>query len=285
MDTPSFKDYEEADEFMYKRFRDALNRLKNANTHEERISALKSSNLIEGINFEEILVGDRKIKDYEEYQRVKKLVFNFFNFITEERKINLIQAFYKDNFHSSVENFTMILIGDLFKTLQTINNEKVQSYLILNIFRTIYELNLKDTFFIYKEILEKKNKEAKKASDYSFRDLEIEFMDYPEIEKIAEYFRNDLRNPIAHEEWFLNEKIVYMRNKEEIKKYDLDIIASEIHELLFFRVAVLSCLMKNYDKIVEKINTPEQIKALIKNLEDYIGVIKNKYPNKNFDIT
>jgi len=158
MDMPSFKDYEEADEFMYKRFRDTLNRLKNANTHEERINALKSFSLIEGINIEEIPVGDRKIRDYEDYKKVKKLVFNFFNFIAEKRKMNLIQAFYKDNFHSSVENFTMILIGDLFKTLQTLDNEKVQSYLILNIFRTIYELNLRDTFFIYKEILEKKIK-------------------------------------------------------------------------------------------------------------------------------
>jgi hypothetical protein len=121
-------------------------------------------------------------------------------------------------------------------------------------------------------------KQQKKTFDfYKLEMFKEEFKDYSKIDEIIEYFKNDIRNPIAHEDWFVKNGWVWTKNKGQEQKQDMMNISKQIYELFFFRVALSNYLLEKYRNFAKCIQvTPQKVNEFISNLKIKIKELKTK---------
>jgi hypothetical protein len=112
-------------------------------------------------------------------------------------------------------------------------------------------------------------KQNKKTNDFYYIDtFKTEFNDYSKIDDLLNYFKNDIRNPIAHENWFVKDGWVWTKNKGVEKKQDMLEISKQIYNLFYFRVALSTYLLEKYKDFAKNKNiTPEEITKLIEGIK------------------
>lgn len=273
MGIPNFQTKEESDTFLVKTYEEIIKKVEQASSYQEKEKILKEFE-ISKLNAENTLFKNEKIKDNENYKKIKKTIYEFLEWIEKERKVNVFNIIYKDNFYIKNEGFKFPVIANLLSLIPQAELG-VKIYLILNTFRTVYELNLKNLVIILDNLLKESGRPTKKF--YDFRDIDKEFSDYPNIQEIKKYFANDIRNPIAHEDWFLENNLIKMKDKGIEKNFSVEEIFLQIHDLFFFKVAIKSYVLEGCEKIIkEKDLIPHQINSLIDIFKKKMKEIKNK---------
>lgn len=271
MEIPNFKTQEEADTFLIKTFEEIIENVEQAQSHKEKEKILKEFDMTR-LNPEEQSMGVKKIKDDKNYQKIKKDLYELFEWIEKERKVNVFNLVYKNKFLIKNQNFKFPLILNLINNFLQTTKLDVKIFLLLNIFRMVYELNLKNLIVILDNILKDSKRPIKKF--YDFEDIYNEFRAYPHINIIKSYFANDIRNPIAHEDWLLENNQIVIKDKVE-RIFSMEELSLQIYELFFFRVALQSYIIEKFDKW-EKPFTPQQINSLLDGFKKKIEEIKKK---------
>ena len=273
MEISNFKTEEEADTFLIKIYEEIIEKIEQTSSYTEKEKILKEFDILK-LNSENALFGAEKIKDNEDYKKTKKIIYKFLEWIEKERKVDVFKIIYKDSFYIKNQNFKFPLIANLLKLIPQSKLE-VKVYLILNTFRTTYELNLRNLIVILDNLLRNSGRPTKKF--YEFKDFYEEFSDYLNIQDIKKYFANDIRNPIAHEDWILENNLIKMKDKGIEKSFSIRELSSQIYELFFFRVAIQSYVMEGCKRLIETKNlTPQQIDSMIDIFKEKIEDIKNK---------
>ena len=269
---PQFTDPNQAKSYLAEIFKKLIEDIEKARTHKEKVKIMKEFDMAQ-FNAEDPLLNNKKVRDYPEYQKAKSLVYDFFNWVENQKGVDVFKASNDDKFFNEMQGDKTLMIAMLIQTLNFLPQE-LQAYFILNIFRTAYELNFKNMTLILHEHLKKQNK---KTSDFYYMDkFKTEFSNYSKIDELMEYFKNDMRNPIAHEDWFVKNCWVLTRNKGQEQKQDMIEISKQIYELFYFRVALTTYLLEQYKNFAKDKNiTPEHIskfidgiKIKLKELED-----------------
>ena len=269
---PNFTSPEQANEWLIVKFEDILKKMEGARNHEEKVKFMKEFDMQE-LKAENQPLGDKQVKDYPEYQKAKSLVYDFFDWVEKQKGINIFKASYENPFFNEMQGNKTLSIAMIIQILPLLPIE-LQAYFILNIFRTTYELNFKNMALILHESLKKQGEKT-----FDFYDLDIfkrEFQDYPMLNELLEYFKNDLRNPIAHEDWFVKNGWVWTKNKGQEQKQDMNEISRQIHELFYFRVALSTYLIDGYRDFAKNIQvTPQQVNDFVTNIKAKMEEIKN----------
>ncbi len=270
---PQFTNTEEAKIYLINVFKKVISDIEQAKTHQEKVKIMKEFDMTE-FNAEEQLLNGKKVRDYQEYQKAKSLVDDFFNWIEKQKKISILKASHEDKFFNEMQGNKTFMIALLIQILSQLPNQDLQAYFILNIFRTTYELNFKNMALILNEYLKKQSK--KTSNFYKIDTLKDEFSDYSRIDELMNYFRNDMRNPVAHEDWFVKSGWVWTKNKGAEKRQDMMEISKQIYELFYFRVALTTYMLNSYkDFAKSKEATPEQVSNFIKGIKLKITEIEN----------
>ena len=128
---------------------------------------------------------------------------------------------------------------------------------------------------ILHEYLKNQNK---KTSDFYYIDtFKTEFNDFSRIDELLEYFKNDIRNPVAHENWFVKNGWVWTKNKGVEKKQDMLEISKQIYDLFFFRVAMSTYLLEKYKDFAKNKNiTPEEVVKFVEGIKVKMEEIKDE---------
>jgi len=145
MTIPNFTSKEDATEWMIKKFEEILQSIENAKTHEEKARLMREFDMTQ-FNAEEQILGDKQVKDYQEYQKAKSLVYDFFDWIEKTKSINIFKVSHSSPFFNEMQGGKTLVIAMLIQLLQQLPME-LQAYFILNTFRTTYELNFKNMAF------------------------------------------------------------------------------------------------------------------------------------------
>jgi len=273
---PNFTDPEEASKYLINRFEDIIKSIETAPNHEEKAKIMKEFDMSQ-FKAEDSLLNGKPVKDYEEYQRAKQLVYDFFNWIEKQKGVNVFKASHNDPFFNEMQGNKTLSVAMLIQTLPILPVE-LQAYIMLNIFRTTYELNFKNLTLILHESLKKQQK--KTFDFYKLKTFKEEFKDYPRIERVMYYFKNDIRNPIAHEDWFVKNGWVLTKNKGQEQKQDMMELSRQIYELFFFRVALSTYLLEKYRDFAKSIQvTPQMVNKFISELKIKIEELKAKENN------
>lgn len=270
---PQFTDPDQAKSYLIEVFKKLIKEIEEARTHKGKVRIMKEFNMAQ-FNAEDQLLNNKKVRDYPEYQKAKSLVCDFFNWIENQKGIDLFKVSHTDKFFNEMQGNKTLMIAMLIQILNFLPQE-LQSYFILNIFRTTYELNFKNMTLILHEHLKKQNK---KTSDFYYMDtFKTEFNDYPKIDELIGYFKNDIRNPIAHESWFVKNDWVWTKNKGIEKKQDMIEISKQIYELFYFRVALSTYLLEKYKDFVRNKNiTPQHISKFINGIKIKLKELENE---------
>jgi len=273
MGMPAFTNSQDVIQFMIEFFDDYLKKLKSAGSPQEQIRIFQELDMLQ-FGAEEQILNGQKIKDNPDYQKAKEIVFDFLDWVHKTRNIDIVDVSHKDKFFNELQGGRTLLIAQLIQNIKEMPIE-LQEYFLMNIFRTTYELNFKNMELILHEVFIKKEK----IKDYyDLSDFKNEFADYLRFNEILDYFKNDIRNPIAHENWFVKNGRLWTKNKAEEKKRDFMEISKEIYTIFFFRVAVVTYLMSHYKDFAKSIKIkPEEIKVKIENLEKKINELKQQY--------
>jgi len=269
---PQFTDPNQAKDYLIGVFKELIKNIEEAKTHREKVKIMKEFNMIQ-FSAEDQPLNNKKVKDYPEYQKAKSIVYDFFDWIESQKGINVFKASHDDKFFNEMHGEKTLMIPMLIQMLPSLPIQ-LQAYFILNIFRTTYELNFKNMALILHKHLEKQNK---KTSDfYYLGTFKTEFDDYPKIDELIDYFKNDIRNPIAHENWFVKSGWVWTKNNGIEKRQDMIEISKQIYELFYFRVALTTYLLGKYkDFAKDKDITPEQVTKFIGGIKIKLGELEN----------
>jgi hypothetical protein len=261
---PEFTDPDQAKKYLIGIFKELIRRMEEAKTHDERVKIMKEFDMAQ-FTAEDQLLNGKKVQDYQEYKDAKSLVYDFFNWIETQKGINVFKASHEDPFFNEMQGNKTLMVAMLIQLLNVLPQE-LQAYFILNIFRTTYELNFKNMTLILHEHLKKQNK---KTNDFYYIDtFKTEFNDYSKIDDLLNYFKNDIRNPIAHENWFVKDGWVWTKNKGVEKKQDMLEISKQIYNLFYFRVALSTYLLEKYKDFAKNKNiTPEEITKFIEGIK------------------
>jgi len=269
---PQFTNPDQAKNYLAEVFKKLIEDIEKAKTHEEKVKIMKEFDMAQ-FNAESQPLGNKIVSDYPEYQKAKNLVYDFFKWIEENKKIDILKATHEDPFFNESQGEKTILIAMTLQILQGAPIE-MQVYLILNIFRTTYELNFKSMILILNEVLKKEGKQTKQF--YYIDNFENEFVNYPKLYEIREYFKNDIRNAVAHEDWFVKNGWLWTRYKGEEKKRDMMEISKQIYELFYFRVALSTYLLEKYRSFAKDKNiTPQHISKFIEGIKIKLKELKN----------
>jgi hypothetical protein len=269
---PQFNDPDQARKYLIGVFKKLVENMSKAKSHEEKVKIMKDFDMIQ-FSAEDQLLNNKKVKDYKEYQDAKTLIWDFFNWVETDKGIDLFKASHEDPFFNEMHGNKTLMVAMLIQTLNFLP-EELQAYFILNIFRTTYELNFRNMTLILHSHLQKQNK---KTNDFYYIDtFKTEFSDYPRLSDLLNYFRNDIRNPVAHENWFIKNGWVWTKNKGIEKKQDMVEISKQIYELFYFRVALSTYLLEKYKDFAEKKGvTPEQVSKFIEGIKLKIKELEN----------
>jgi hypothetical protein len=270
---PSFTSAEQAKEYLIKSFREVINKIEGAKTHGEKVKVIKEWDMTQ-YSAEDQPLENKPVKDYPEYQKAKTLVYDFFNWVESQKGVNIIKATHEDPFFNEMSGNKTLMIAELIQMLPYLPVE-LQAYFVLNIFRTTYELNFKNLTLILNEYLKRQNK---KTSDFYYMDdFKTEFADYTKMNDLLEYFKNDIRNPVAHENWFIKNEWVWTKNKRIEKKEDMLEISKQIYELFYFRVALSTFMLEGYRKHTkDKSMSTEQVSKFVEGIKQKIQEIENE---------
>src|SRR3989344_8290041 len=269
---PQFTDTEQAKTYLVGVFKNLIKKIEEAKNHEEKVKIMKEFDMSE-FSAEDQLLNDKQVKDYKEYQEAKSIVNDFLGWVQDNKGVDVFKESHEDKFFNEMHGNKTLMVGMLIQLLNALPQE-LQAYFILNIFRTTYELNYKNMALILHGHLKKQNK---KLSDFYYLDtFKTEFADYPRIDELLLYFRNDIRNPIAHEGWFVKNGWVWTKNKGVEKKQDMLEISKQIFELFYFRVAFSTYLLDKYRDFAKyKEITPEHIKKFVEGIKLKLKELKN----------
>jgi hypothetical protein len=270
---PQFKSLDEAKDYFSEKISEVLRKIEGAKTPEEKLEYYLEF-ISKEFELEVQVLGNVQIKDIKEYQDIKKVVFDFLTKIEQNFKVNFFIELNKDQFETDNINYKLPLMVPLINLTQTLPLES-KDYILLNLFRTTYELNLKPLKTILKSVLIKEGK--KLFNGINFWQIFMKEFNYPEAQGIRDFFINDIRNPIAHEDWFLDKggNIKLRDNQGQIVSYNDNQISLEIHKLFFLRVAITSYLMKSSMEFTKsKITTKEEIDNLIEGFKKGAETIK-----------
>lgn len=269
---PNFTDPEQANEYLIGKFEEIIKSIENARNHEEKVKLMKEFDMTQ-FKAEEQMLGDKQVKDYPEYQKAKPIVYDFFEWVEKQKGIDVFKVTHESPFFNEMQGSKTMSIAMLIQMLPVLPIE-LQAYFVLNVFRTTYELNFKNMSLILHASLKKQGK--KTLAFYYIDQFKNEFQDYPQIDKLMEYFKNDIRNPIAHEDWFVKNGWLWTRNKGIEKKQDMNEISQQIYELFYFRVALSTYLLEKYKDFAKNIQvTPQQVKDFVKSIKAKIKEIKD----------
>lgn len=270
---PQFTNPDQAREYLIGVFKKLIEDIEKAKTHEEKVRIMREFDMTE-FNAENQLLNNKKVKDYPEYQKAKSLVCDFFIWIENQKGVNVFKASHEDGFFNEMHGSKTLIIAMLIQTLNFLPQE-LQAYFVLNIFRTTYELNFKNMTLILHEYLKNQNK---KTSDFYYIDtFKTEFNDFSRIDELLEYFKNDIRNPVAHENWFVKNGWVWTKNKGVEKKQDMLEISKQIYDLFFFRVAMSTYLLEKYKDFAKNKNiTPEEVVKFVEGIKVKMEEIKDE---------
>jgi len=269
---PQFTDPNEAKKYLIGVFKNLIKKIEETKTHDEKVKIIKEFDMAQ-FTAEDQLLNGKKVKDHQEYQNAKAIVYDFFNWIETQKGIDILKASFGDKFFNEMSGDKTLMVGTLISTLNSLTSD-LQAYFILNIFRTTYELNFKNMTLILHEHLKKQNK---KTNDFYYLDtFKTEFNDYPKIDDLLNYFKNDIRNPVAHENWFVKGGWVWTKNKGVEKKQDMLEISKQIYELFYFRVALFTYFSDRCNGFVKDKNiTPEKISDLIEGIKRKLKELEN----------
>jgi len=269
---PQFTDPNQAKSYLVGVFKKLIKDIEETKTHQEKVKIMEEFNMTQ-FTAEDQPLGDKTVKDYPEYQKAKNLVYDFFKWIEENKKIDLLKAMHEDPFFNESQGVKTMLIAMTLQILQAVSTE-MQVYLVLNIFRTTYELNFKNMTLILNEVFKKEGKQTKPF--YYIDTFENEFVDYPRLDEVKNYFKNDIRNPIAHEDWFVKNGWLWTRHKGLEKKQDMMEISKQIYELFYFRVALSTYLLGKYkDFAKDKDITPQHVSKFIEGIKTKLKELEN----------
>lgn len=282
---PQFKNPDQARDYLIMAFKEIITKMENAKTPEDKIKIMKEFDMTQ-FTAEDQLLNGKKVVEYQEYQNAKSLVYDFFNWIETQKGINIFKASHEEPFFNEMHGNKTLMVAMLIQVLNVLPQE-LQAYFILNIFRTTYELNFKNITLILNAHLKKQNK---KTNDFYYIDtIKTEFGDYPKIDELIKYFKNDIRNPVAHENWFVKDGWVWTKNKGQEEKQDMLEISKEIYNLFYFRVALSTYLLEKYkDFAKNKDITSEQVSKFIESIKNKLNELEKdkKEPIKdNGEIT
>ena len=267
---PSFTNENDAREFLINFFEDFLKKIEEEKCFEKKVEIFREFNMSD-FNAEGQLLNGKPIRDCQDYQITKSLIINFFNWLEQNKNINVFNASNADNFYNQMYGEKTLMVAKLIQLISSLPQD-LQIYFILNIYRTTYELNFKNMCLL---IDQSRTNRGVNVSEYSIQNLEDEFRDYPKIEEIMKYFKNDLRNPIAHEDWFIKNNWVLTRNKKDENKKDLQEISMQIYDLFYFRVALTTYLLEQFPNFMKNIKiTNEQISKFVENIKLKLNELK-----------
>lgn len=272
MKMPDFTNENDAKMFLINFFEDFLKRLEEAKNFEEKVKIFRDFNMSD-FDAEGRILNGKPVKDYQEYQNAKSLILDFFNWLEKNKNFNVFSVSTSDNFYNNMHGDKTLMVAKLIQLLPSLPID-LQTYFILNIYRTTYELNFKNMSLLINELRRKQNKNT--VDYYNLENLKNEFQDYPQINSLLNYFKNDLRNPIAHEGWFIKNGWVWTNNKGVEKKQDLLEISKQVYDLFYFRVALTTYLMNQFPNIIKnKDITPEQITRFIEGIKNKLKELEN----------
>ena len=205
--------------------------LPSVNTPEKMVELLNQFTSGEGLpNVEEYEFNGETLKNIQEYKEIRKELFDFFEWITQQKGVNVTVELNKEVSDVLRTTEKQSRTAEVIKCAQS-SSGTLKKYLTLNSYRTAYEVTWQYFSKIISAYMTTQGKVV--PPHIELKNLE-EFKDYQNIDKIRRLFPNDLRNPIAHEDWVIeNENSVRLRNKgvDDVKTL-LDIERETV--LLFF---------------------------------------------------
>lgn len=255
MDIPNFSSEREARDFLINFFEEFLDRIEKAPTIEEKIKLFKELNL-SSLGLEEQILNGKPIKDNPDYQLTKSLLLDFLNWLENEKKINIFEASNQDVFYNNMYGERTLLIAKIIQLLHSFEGD-LKIYLILNIYRTTYELNFKNMCFFISSSREKR--QVNKSDFYSFENFKNEFEGYPKIHDLLTYFKNDIRNSISHEDWFFKNGGLHLKNNNVEIERNLEDVTNQIYNLFYFRVALTNYLLDKFNNFMKSKELNEEI--------------------------
>lgn len=283
MNAPKFNSFEEANLWLKERFKKLVADFEKSTNLEEKKKILREFDF-EEINAEEqpspIWFSLVKIKDTPEYQKIKSLLKDFFDWVERNNKINAPLEVYLNSFFAENQSSKMVLIAEQLKRYSQLTQlEQVNA--MLSILRLLYELNLRMLIIILEASLKKQNKPTNKH--FELKNFIEEFKDYPKKNELEKCFKNFMRNPIAHESWVFRgeEKIVFM-NKGVETEFSIFQIGEEIGNLILFKVAFQSCALEKYKEILTTSQIAEdQVNKIYQNFKRGLDNLeREKSPSK-----
>ena len=261
MDESKLKELKEA----IRKLDDIIETIEKAPTHEEKVKAIKNFPSLPGMEIDKLVVNGKQLEEYDDYQKAKKIVFGFLGWL-EKEGVNVFDALQqRDDFFVKVRSTKLFEIAVLIGSLNQVDFA-IQPYLLLNTYRTIYEVNHKILTLLVEEYDKKKGTPPLK--EYFWSHIKQRFCSGDFFDELSEYFDNDLRNPIAHEEWLVKDDKIFLRWKGDIKEVEFKEIAQKVYQL-FFLIAVLQLyLYKGYEIFASnKQVTPQVISIILSGLK------------------
>jgi len=252
-------------------YKKKLKELQNRGEKSANIDLLKSiieykANLIS--LFEEREFLGKKVKDYEEYIRIKEELNKFIQSIRSKDILKSTNN--KDTNTKNIFTNRSLFLDNLLAVSGEYENKnaKIAYWIALNLYRTIYEIlnkyleNITRDMCLfaqnYNKDIKEKIEEARPLSFYDFLISTGVFDDLngTSYKKIFElYIDYELRNAIAHENYILNEVIILSNRNitypELIEKFKL---------LLFFLFAAIGSetgFLDDFYTMIENLN-PEK---------------------------
>lgn len=259
-------------------FNNILNQLKETPDSEKKdflASAFNSS-----FNPDKVVFNGYKLEDSPDYIKIKACLFPFLDFL-ESKGLDLAKIFYVKN-----SNFTKIKtqrlrdLGTLILYLDSFTPE-IKPYILLNLFRSFYELDLKSFKILAEEYSKNQNKSFSKKAELN--EIKKIFFDFPKFNEILVYFRNDFRNAIAHEGFLADKENFFISEENSFKKYDYSEINSQISQLFYLLSSLESYLCLKIENILKSNNVPlESLNQMISRFDnfnnlqlDYFNNLKN----------
>lgn len=247
-------------------FDNLINAMEKAPTHKERVDMIKGFPSFPGMQIEEMTVNGVKLKDSEDYKKALDITNNFFGWL-EKEGVNVFDALQqRDQFFTKIRSNKLFEIAILLGSLTEVN-VRIQPYFLLNTYRTIYELNQKHLCLLAKEwdVVKKNNNSPK---EYQRKHIISRFSPGDSFDDLLAYFPNDLRNPIANEDWLVNGDKFVLREDGQIKEVSFMEISKQAFQLFYLISTFQVYLYKGYESFAKNKNvTPEILKNILEGLK------------------
>lgn len=262
---------EQAREWLKNRFHELVSELDNSKSLDEKKKILQDFDFRE-IDAEEQSspFGFGKIMDLEKYKKVRKLLKDFFEWIEINQKINASLEVYLNTFFTENQSSKLLLLANKIKKM--LNQTPLEQIdMMLNSYKSVYELNLRMLIIILEESLKKNN--MKITDNLGLKEFKSTFKEYPKINKLRGFFKEYLRDPIAHENWlYEKDEIIFLYKDKKIRKNPVEMV-QEFGDLMFFKIAFQSCAIEQYKQLL---HSPCITEAQINKLHENFRLTLNR---------